>query len=589
MSMKKTLDLKTMSKHSWIKDYYDAIRKGEIIVGSLVKLQLEKLIDEMEDKDIVFDTRDSDKRIKFIESECRHVQAPFSGKPFILILWQKAILEAFYSFKVYSDESDKYVRKYNRLLLMVGRKNGKSPFISAWSLAEWFCGEAGTNILYASNDYEQAGILFNGANDMRDISPKMSKCTHKNQMGMFFGNKRRQHAKGKFSYQNKGTIKKLSAHTTAKEGKNIKVACVDEVHEMKDNTLVMPIRQALSTQDEPIYIEITTEGFTDGGYLDEEMNEARAVVTGEKDDEHWLIFLYQQDSESEIWQNKKSWYKSNPSLGTVKKWHFLKDMEEEAKTNPSTKAFVLAKDFNVKQNSSSAWLDMATIDNPETFDIESLKGQYYIGGMDFAETTDLCNAKAMFVNPLTQEKKTLTMYFIPEVKADALKDESTSALNPEKKDYREWEKKGLVTICKGSEVDAKDVAAWFESLYTNYNMKPFVIGYDNWHSKDFKNEIASFFGDDVLDRVPMDFKTLSNPMSMLQSDLKRKVLNYNNNEIDRWCLSNTSIKLNNIGQTMPVKKYGQSKNRIDGCLGFIIAYASYFAYKGEYLTLQQEG
>lgn len=77
MSMKKTLDLKTMSKHSWIKDYYDAIRKGEIIVGSLVKLQLEKLIDEMEDKDIVFDTRDSDKRIKFIESECRHVQAPF--------------------------------------------------------------------------------------------------------------------------------------------------------------------------------------------------------------------------------------------------------------------------------------------------------------------------------------------------------------------------------------------------------------------------------------------------------------------------------------------------------------------------------
>ena len=29
----------------------------------------------------------------------------------------------------------------------------------------------------------------------------------------------------------------------------------------------MPIRQALSTQDEPLYFELTTEGFTNDGYL----------------------------------------------------------------------------------------------------------------------------------------------------------------------------------------------------------------------------------------------------------------------------------------------------------------------------------
>lgn len=571
---------------SWIAKYWESIKSGESVVGTYVRIQMEKLMEDMSSPDIVFDPTDSNKRIRFIESECKHAQAPFAGKPFILALWQKAILEAFYSFKIYDEELQRYVRKYRDVLLVIARKNGKSPFVSAWSLAEWFCGEMGTNILFGSNDYDQAGILFDAANNMREESPKMAKCTHKNQSGMFFGNKKRLHARGKFSYQNKGTIKKLSARTGAKEGKNIKMGCVDEVHEMKDNTLTMPIRQALSTQDEPIYIEITTEGFTDGGYLDEEMAAAKKVLTGEAEDPHWLIFLYQQDSEEEIWRDETSWYKSNPGLGVIKKKSFLRDMVEKAKTSSGTKAFVLAKDFNIKQNSAAAWLDMATIDNPSTFDIASLKGQYYIGGMDYAETTDLCNAKALFVNPVTQEKRSLTMYFIPETKADALLDGDTSHLNPEKMDYKEWAARGLVTICPGSEVDASMVADWYKSLYTNYHMMPFKIGYDNWHSQDFKKLIAEFFGDGILDRVPMDFNTLSNPMGMLESDLKRKVLNYNNNEIDRWCLSNTAIKTNNIGQIMPVKKYGQSKNRIDGCLGFIISYATLFAFKSDYLGVQ---
>lgn len=573
-----------MSEKRWIEQYYEAIQSGEIIVGAYVKLMMERLMEELHDDSIIKDFSDSDKRIQFIESECRHAQAPFAGKPFKLMLWQKAIIEAFYSMKIYDSELKRNVRKYQRLLLMIARKNGKSPLVSAWTLAEWFCGEMGTNILFGSNDYDQAGILFDAANAMREESPKMAKCTHKNLQGIFWGNQKRKHAKGKFSQQNKGSIKKLSARTGAKEGKNIKVGAVDEVHEMKDNQLVMPIRQALSTQDEPIYIEITSEGFTDGGYLDSETEAARKVLLGESSDERWLIFMYQQDSEEEVWQNENSWYKSNPGLGVIKKWSFLRQMVEEAKQNASTKAFVLAKDFNIKQNSSNAWLDMATLNNTDSFKPEDLKGQYYIGGLDYAETTDLCNAKALFMDPVTGHKKSLTMYFIPEIKADAILDGNN--LNPEKKDYREWAKQGLVTICPGSEVDADMVARWFESLYEQYRMKPFKIGYDNWHSQGFKKNIADYFGEDVLFRVPMDFKTLSNPMAILESDLRRKVLNYRNNPIDRWCLSNVAIKLDTIGRMMPVKKYGESKNRIDGALGFIIAYSTLSDNKSEYLRIQ---
>lgn len=457
-----------------------------------------------------------------------------------------------------------------------------SPLAAATSLAEWVCGPMGGNILYGSNDFDQSDILFQCANDMREESPKLARCTHKNQKGIFWGNQKQKHARGKFSRQNKGTIKKLSARQSAKEGKNISIGVVDEVHEMQDNTLVMPIRQALSTQDEPLYIEITTEGFTDGGYLDERMALAKQVLMGEAEMPRWLIFLYQQDTEEEIFQDERSWYKANPGMGTIKKWSFMRQMVDEARTNRKTRAFVLAKDFNIKQNTAAAWLESATIENPRTFAPEELDGQYYIGSLDFAETTDLCSAKALFVDPWTRQKKTLSMYFVPEIKAEALGTENGDALNPEQKDYREWAREGLVTICPGTEVDAKMVADWFLKLYDDYHVIPFKIGYDNWHAKDFKKYIGEYFGDEVLERIIMDYLSLSNPMSALESDLRRKVLNYNDNPIDKWCLANTAFKVNNLGMMMPVKVYGQSKNRIDGALGFIIAYAAYGRFKSEY-------
>ena len=566
----------------FIIEYYNQCKNGECVIGRELALQLDMLIEDIENPFIVKDYEASNKRIKFIEQECKHYEAPHAGKPFILMLWQKAFIEAIFAIKIWDDELQKYVRKYQDVLFLVGRKNGKTPLIGAICLAEWFCGEAGKKILCASNDYEQADLMFQAINAMREESKKLDKCTRKNIKGIFFGNPKQKTKKGKFSYQNKGSIRKLSAKSGAKEGRNIGIGAVDEVFEMVDDSLVMPIRQALSTQDEPLYFELTTEGFTDDGYLDHRLSDARKVLKGELHRPRWLIWLYTQDSEEEVWQDEQSWYKSNPGLGAIKKWSFLRGMIEEARSSNSTRAFVLAKDYNLKQNSATAWLQDGDINNPETFDIERFRGSMYIGSLDFAETTDLCNAKALFIDRVTMKPYTVSMYFIPETKADAVL-EDDNKLNPEKKDYREWAKRGLVTICPGSEVDAIYVVQWFCSLYTQYKMIPFKIGFDNWHATDFKKLVQEYFGEEILERVNMDASSLSGPMRIVESDLKGKKINYNNNEIDRWCLKNTSYKTDNLGRIMPVKLHGQSKNRIDGTLGFIIAYATYSRYKSQYL------
>lgn len=572
----------TVEPHSYIKEYWDRIQSGEIIACQRIKQGLKRYLDDFKNPELKVDFTESEKRIRFIETECKLYEAPFAGKPFKLELFQKAIVESIYAIKKWNPEANfnkgGWVRKYQDVLIMITRKNGKSPIVAAIALSEFICGDMGTKVLFGSNDYEQADISFMAADAMREESPHIARCTRRNVKGIFFGNQKQRRKRGKFSYQNKGSMRRISSSGKNKEGRNIKVGVVDEVHEMADDHLIAPIRQALSTQDEPLYFEMTTEGFVDDGYLDHRLADAQKVLDGELDRPDWAIWWYSQDSEAEVWQDKRTWVKSNPGLGVIKKWSYLEKMVEEAKTSPSARAFVLAKDFNIKQNSAAAWLDEATIVNKATFDMEQFRGAYYIGGLDFAETTDLCSARALFEDPATGKKYTTGMYFIPETKADALlTDDST--LNPEKKNYRDWEKKGLVVICPGTEVDAELVANWFVGLYENYGMMPFKVGFDNWHSKDWQELMAANFGREILERIGMDYMSLSGPMRSLESDLQRNNLVYNDNEIDRWCLSNTSYKTNNLGLIMPVKKYGTSKNRIDGTLSDIICYATYNRYK----------
>lgn len=567
-------DLRKTYPNSWLLEYIEKCKSKEIIIGKELMMMLDILLSHFDNPDLRFDTSKSDIRIKFIEKECKHYEAPFAGKPFILTLRQKAFIEAFYSFKMFDEELNRWVRLYQEYLLLISRKCGKSPLVAAMDLAEWFCGELGTKILCASNDYTQADIMFQAINAMREESPTLERVTRKNIKGIFFGNPKQKKKRGKFSSQNKGCITKISAKTGAKEGKNIKVGSVDEVHEMKDNSLIMPIRQALSTQDEPIYSELTTEGFVRDGYLDQRLIEARKVLKGELDRPRWLIWLHTQDSEEEIWQDESSWVKSNPDLGVIKKWSFLRQMVEEAKESSATRAFVLAKDFNLPQSASSAWLPESKLVNLGTFSLEDFRGAFYISGNDFAETTDLCASTILLKRP--NDKKTYfhTRYWIPESKLEN---------SPDDVDYRQWEREGWITIVPGNSVETSVVADWHFELLKEYDLKPFKAGYDNRFAKDFINRFEEIFGEKMTINIPQKFDVLNNPMRTLEADIRDGLINYQDNPVCLWCFRNTGLVLDKLGRIMPTKM--DKTKRIDGTASKIDAYTVLEWHRSEFQSL----
>ncbi len=568
---------------TYFAQYLEAIRKGEIIVGRELLTALEKYEADLSDPKYRYDTADAEKRINFIERECKHYEAPWAGKPFMLLLWEKAFIEVLYSFKIFDNDLGRWIRRFKDVLLLVARKNGKTPLVAAICLAEFYCGEMGTKIMCASNDYEQARLMFDGIASMREESPKLNKTSRKNIKGIFMGNPKQRNARGKFSYQNKGTIKTMSSRGGAKEGRNLKVVAADEVHEMKDNTLIEPLRQAISTQDEPIYFEITTEGFIFDGYLDDRLANARKTLSGEMENDRWLIWLCTQDSEEEVWQDEQSWYKSNPSLGVVKKFSYLRERLEEARQQPSTRAFTLAKDFNIKQNATVAWLSLEQIKDEGHFTLSDFEGLPYIGGCDFAETTDLCAAVIMLKRPDSDKTWLHAHFWIPEAKADVRLNDKDNALNPEKKDYRLWAENEYVTICPGSEVIVSDVAEWFYSLYKIYHLVPFKVGYDNRFAMEFKKRFEDLIGSDIAVQVPQTTVSLSAPMWAMEAELTAHLVCYNGNPVLRWNMENVSVETDKNGYIKPKKNFGNPKNRIDGCAATLNCYAMLQQNRTEFL------
>lgn len=544
---------------TYLEQYRDEIKKGNIIAGQELITALDMYCEDLNNPKYKYDTRDAYMRIDFMEHFIKLTKSPYYGKPMILMLWQKAFIECLYSFKI----ADTGFDRFKRAILLIGRKNTKSETCNGLAFTELMIGNDGSDIVCSSNDDSQANILFDGINTMREMFDPKSKRTHKN---LSFIKNRKTGTK----------VFKLSDKTRNKEGRNIDFAIIDEVHEMKDKTIINSIDQSQSLKDNPKRIIITTEGFTNEGALDEELRYARKILNGEYEDDTELIWLYTQDSEQEVWQDESSWMKSNPTIGVIKKYDYLRERLNKAKIDKAERVFTLCKDFNIKQNTAESWLLEDDYKYPqEVVDIEEFTGCIGLAAVDLSETTDLTNAKVLLMREGDNTKYIYSHYWIPESKLESSDDKFAGAK------YNEWAKAGYLTICEGNNNDLTQVADWLAGLKKKHGIRIFKCGYDQRFAKDFINRMDEYGIETEV--IQQNKDVMSNPMKWVEADLKSKLINYGNNPIDEWCFGNASIEVDNLGRVLCVKINNQPSRKIDGAVTTIILYATLQRYKSEYM------
>ena len=561
---------KNDKNENYLIEYKKEIDKGNIVVGQELYLELENLISDLDNKEYRFDRTDTLKRISFMENCVRLTKSPYYNKPMKLMLWQKAFLEVVYSYKMAVDGTD----RFKQVLLLIARKNTKSETCSGLGLTELIIGNPGADIVCSSNNNDQAAIVYEAINTMRQLIDPLDQDTKRNQICIL-------------NKLTNSRVFKLSDRTKNKEGRNIDFAIVDETNEMKEDVIIKSIEQSQSLKENPKLIEITTEGFVVDGHLDRTLQRARKIISGESDsiaDKRFLPWLYTQDSEQEIWngnRQNKLWMKSNPTLGVIKRWDYLEEQVDKARTSKSDRVFVLAKDFNIKTSENASWLNLEDYDYDAKFDISNFIDTICLGAVDLSETTDLTCAKVLLMKPNDNHKYIYTKYFIPESKSEEKKNDWSAGAR-----YEEWAKDGLITVCEGNDVNLSLIADWFRSLYENYNIRLWKCGYDQKFSKEWINRMNDYgYTDKGEDKdlivILQNAQTLSNAMKLTEAEFKNKLINYNNNEVDKWCLSNAGIKVDNNDMALCVKR--EKNKRIDGAVTLIILYEMYRRYRTEFV------
>lgn len=562
----RNLEIEYPLDYNPIFEYWEEIKYKRTTVSKKVYRVYKEIVRYLNDKDSKweYDSSKANHALEFIENYCKHSKGKMGGKPFIMELWQKALVAA--TFGIVSKETG--LRKHREVILVVARKNGKSALSSAIGLYLQIAdGEPGAEIYAVATRKDQAKVVWMESKRMVNKSPVLKKRikTLVSELN---------------SDVNESIFRPLGSDSDGLDGLNVHGACLDEVHAWKDKNLYDVVVDGTTAREQPLIFITTTAGTIREAVFDMKYEECENIIKGYDDgvyqDEAVLPIIYELDNRKE-WTDPSCWVKANPGLGTIKKIDQLETKVNKAKANAMLVKNLLCKDFNIRETSTEAWLTFEQLNNQTKFDIEELKPSYAIGGADLSSTTDLTNATVIFMLPNDSNIYVKQMYWLPE---DLLE----QRVEEDKIPYDIWLDLGLLRTTPGNKVHYKYVTEWFLELRNELDIYIPWIGYDSWSAEYWVEDMKNNFGPQSMEAVIQGKRTLSGPMKALGADLEAKKIIYDDNKILKWCLSNTSIDIDKNNNIQPSKGKNQ-RRRIDGLAGLLNAYVTLERHYEEYQNI----
>ena len=543
-----------------IEQYNEEIQSGKVPASRRIKAVYAHIVENMGKTDgrYCYSEERARRAVDFIETFC--IIPKLSGSPkFKLELWQKALVSAVFGFI----DKETGFRQYREIFLFIGRKNAKSVLGAAIALYLLVAdGEDAPELYTSATDRHQAKIVWNYARIMiahspvlkKYLKPKVNVIENKVNLGIF---------------------EPLSKNSGDLDGLNVSGMFIDELHAIKDRNMYDVIKGGTYARKQPLAVIMSTGGYVEqDSIFDTKYQEYCSIIDGYKNgrytDETTLPLMYELDSKREI-GDERNWIKANPNLGISKSLDQLRTEYNRATLDEKTMRDMLVKQFNFRENAKESFFEFEDVRNSDTFDIADFAGQYFIGGVDLSETTDLTCATALFAVGGTLYVH--QMYWIPQ---DTLQEH----IERDKVPYDKWIDGGWLATCPGNVIDQHVVVEWFTNLQEQYGVYAYKIGYDAYNAQYLTKDLEMTFGQALCVKVSQSFKGLSSQMYESKAFFKRGRVNYNYNPVFLWCLMNTEAVTDTQGNIKPYKNRNTRK-RIDGYSSFLDAFCVWLENKDD--------
>jgi phage terminase large subunit-like protein len=461
---------------NYIYEYYQAIKDERVVVGQWIKMLYEFLIEGLEKKYFYFDQKKANKAIKFIENYCHHCKG--RSDHLSLELWQKALISAMFGIV-----DEKGLRQFREVVLIVARKNGKSLLAaSIIAYMSYLDGEYGPEVYCIAPKVEQADIVYSSFWQMTQLEQELKERIKSRKGDLYIA-------------ETNAIIRKIAFSAKKSDGFNPHLVICDEIAAWvgdQGKKVYEVMKSSLGARQQPMLLSCSTSGYVNEGIFDELFMRGTKLLLGDSKESRLLPVFYTID-DVDKWNDLNELAKSNPNLGVSVSVDYMLEEIAVAEGSLSKKSEFITKYCNMKQNSSSAWLPVKSVETASSKDnlsFEKFKSHYCVAGIDLSQTTDLTSACLLIEDK--KELYVISHFWLP---AEKLSEAITRDGIP----YDEMIQKGFLSLAGDNFIDYHAVFDWIAEAVEKYELLPLMIGYDRYSAQyliqDLKN--YGFQVDDV--------------------------------------------------------------------------------------------
>lgn len=511
-------------------EYANSIIEARKVANRETIQMCQRFLRDLDNPKYDFNPKDAEFVIGIIERTFVHQKGedmegrPLRGTPFLLQPWQKFVIYNLLGFF----HKGTILRRFKEAFIMLARKNGKTPFMTALS---WGLGllerKSGAEIVIVGEKLKQAQQGFNF------LLYNLKQMGEEDNFRVLDNNQ--EHSISGELADGYMRIETIAGNSDRMDSLNTLIQILDELHLYKSASHYNTIKESGKAYRNSLCIGITTAGDNMNSFCYNRMTYCQKILSGTVEDEQYFVFIAKADENPDTgdvdYTNPIEHEKANPNYNVSVSAHELMNDARQAQNDPQQRKSFLAKSLNVYTAAMKAYFNVDEFkasDRKYGWTLEQLAKLPidWFGGTDCSKLHDL-SATALY-GEYEGVDIAITHAFFPIVAAAQKADEDNIPLFG-------WKDDGWLTMSNSPIVNYSDLVNWYVKMRT-MGFKVKQVGFDRKFGQEFYLGMKKA-GFNVVDE-PQLYINKSQGFRRIEQKAKQGKFYYLHSDAYLYCLQN---------------------------------------------------